>query len=62
MPFEIQTLHTCRRLLEEFENNRRVIMQTFIHDYHMVRVDLTQFKTVFFERIAAHKEHLLKRL
>lgn len=37
-------------------------MRTFIHDYHMIRVDLTQFKTVFFERIAAHKEHLLKRL
>jgi len=52
----------CRTLLEELENDRRIIMQTFIHDYHMVRVDLLQFKTVFFERILAHKEHLLKRL
>lgn len=48
MPFEAQTLQTCRTILNELEQNRRVIMNTFIHDYHMVRVDLSQFKVVFF--------------
>jgi hypothetical protein len=55
MPFEAHTLVICEGLYDELEQNRLVIMNTFIHDYNMVRVDLSMFKTVFFERITAHK-------
>lgn len=60
--FGDKTLETCSQTLDQLEKHRQTILHLFIHDYHMVRIDLSVFKSVFLERVRVHKEYLLEKL